>query len=86
MSGDEQEPDTAFSEAQIRAITSVIEGVLEKARQNPRRGEKDAPQDDSPGGNYPPTDSGELGPTKKKEGGWARGPNAGRPRRASLSV
>ena len=60
MSGDEQEPDTAFSEAQIRAITSVVEGVLEKARQNPRRGEKDAPQDDSP-----PTDSGELGPTKK---------------------
>ena len=77
MSGDEQEPDTAFSEAQIRAITSVVEGVLEKARQNPRRVEKDAPQDDSPGGNHPPTDSGELGPTKKKKkkrrelGQWA---------------
>ena len=66
MSGDEREPGTAFSEAQIRAITSVVEGVLEKARLTRRHEERDTPQEGNPSGSHPPSSPGEWGLTRAR--------------------
>ena len=66
MSGDEREPGTAFSEAQIRAIASVVEGVLEKARLTRRHDERDTPQEGNPSGSHPPSSPGEWGLTRAR--------------------